>query len=82
MILQKDGIQLPEDRISLDGGNMTIDNINEEDRGVYICTARNDATSVTVESELMIENVPPRAPYNLSAVATRNSIHVNWVPGK
>lgn len=81
-ISQKDGLELPEGRHSFDGGNMTIDDVTEEDRGVYVCTARNDAASVDVETELMIENVPPRAPYNLTAVATHETIHVSWVPGR
>lgn len=78
---RKDGLELPEGRYSLDGGNMTIDDVTEDDRGVYVCTARNDAASVSVEAELMIENVPPRAPYNLSGVPSHESIHISWVPG-
>ncbi|KAL1462993.1 hypothetical protein WDU94_014786 [Cyamophila willieti] len=29
----------------------------------------------------MIENTAPRAPYNLTAQATKNSISVKWIPG-
>ncbi|GBP41425.1 Protein borderless [Eumeta japonica] len=78
---RKDGLPLPEDRYSLDGGNLTFNSVTEEDRGVYVCTAHNDAASTTAMAELMIENVPPRAPYNLTAVASTDSIHVKWVPG-
>ncbi|CAH2075807.1 unnamed protein product, partial [Iphiclides podalirius] len=78
---RKDGSELPIGRYSLDGGNLTISDIAEEDRGVYVCTATNEADDVSAEAELLIENVPPRAPYNLSAIPTADSIHVSWVPG-
>lgn len=68
-------------RHSLDNGNLTINDIAEEDRGVYVCTASNDADEVSAEAELLIENVPPRAPYNLTALPSLDSIHVSWVPG-
>ncbi|CAK1601459.1 unnamed protein product [Parnassius mnemosyne] len=78
---RKDGSELPVGRHSLDDGNLTIIDIEEEDRGVYVCTATNEADEVSVETELLIENVPPRAPYNLTALPSVDSIHVSWVPG-
>ncbi|KAJ2942516.1 hypothetical protein O0L34_g1980 [Tuta absoluta] len=78
---RKDGSDLPVGRHSLDGGNLTIADISEEDRGVYVCTASNAASSASVETELLIENVPPRAPYNLTARATDTTIHLSWIPG-
>ncbi|XP_072938896.1 protein borderless isoform X2 [Epargyreus clarus] len=78
---KKDGTELPEGRYALEGGNLTITDVAEEDRGVYVCTITNEADTVTVETELLIENVPPRAPYNLTAVPSRDSIHLSWVPG-
>lgn len=65
----------------MDGGNLTISEVAEEDRGVYVCTASNAAAAVAMEAELLVENVPPRAPYNLSARAAPRSIHLSWVPG-
>ncbi|CAG4961810.1 unnamed protein product [Parnassius apollo] len=81
LLLQKDGSELPVGRHSLDDGNLTIIDIEEEDRGVYVCTATNEADEVSVETELLIENVPPRAPYNLTALPSVDAIHVSWVPG-
>ncbi|KAI5633249.1 immunoglobulin domain-containing protein [Phthorimaea operculella] len=78
---RKDGADLPVGRHSLDGGNLTIADISEEDRGVYVCTASNAASAASVETELLIENVPPRAPYNLTARATDTTIHLSWIPG-
>ncbi|CAH2107882.1 unnamed protein product [Euphydryas editha] len=78
---KKDGSELPEGRYSLMEGNLTITNVQEDDRGVYLCTVSNEADEVTVETELLIENVPPRAPYNLTALASFDSIHLSWVPG-
>lgn len=80
--LQKDGGELPAGRHSLDGGNLTIADIAEEDRGVYVCTVANEAASVSVDTELLIENVPPRAPYNLTAVVGGDSVHLSWLPGR
>ncbi|XP_038215044.1 protein borderless-like [Zerene cesonia] len=78
---RKDGGSLPEGRYSVDDGNLTISEISEDDRGVYVCTVSNEADVLAVESELLIENVPPRAPYNLTALAAHDSIHLSWVPG-
>ncbi|KAM3959595.1 borderless [Aphomia sociella] len=78
---RKDGTELPVERHSLADGNLTISSVAEEDRGVYICTVSNEAAAVAVEAELLVENVPPRAPYNLTAKPTHHSIHLSWVPG-
>ncbi|XP_052754731.1 LOW QUALITY PROTEIN: protein borderless [Galleria mellonella] len=78
---RKDGGELPEGRHSLADGNLTISSVSEEDRGVYICTISNEAAAVAVEAELLVENVPPRAPYNLTARPSHHSIHLSWVPG-
>lgn len=78
---QKDGNPLARDRTIVNGGNLTIVNIHEEDRGFYQCVASNEAATISSETELMIENTAPRAPYNLTAQATKNSISVKWIPG-
>ncbi|XP_032515574.2 protein borderless isoform X1 [Danaus plexippus] len=79
--IKKDGTPLPEGRYSLSEGNLTITQVSEEDRGVYVCSLSNEADELAVETELLLENVPPRAPYNLTAKSTANSIHLSWVPG-
>lgn len=61
---------------------MTITNIQEDDRGVYRCTATNEAATISTDTEVIVENVPPRAPYNLTAEATSNSVNLKWVAGR
>ncbi|CAH0714045.1 unnamed protein product, partial [Brenthis ino] len=78
---KKDGSELPKGRYSLIDGNLTISEVSEDDRGVYVCAVSNAADELAVETELLIENVPPRAPYNLTALASYDSIHLSWVPG-
>lgn len=50
-------------------------------RGIYQCVASNEAATITVDSELLIENVAPRPPYNLTANSTDTSITLHWEPG-
>lgn len=57
---------------------MTIINIQAEDRGTYLCSATNEAATITAEAELLVENMPPNAPYNLTAVASMTSVHLSW----
>ncbi|CAB3224104.1 unnamed protein product [Arctia plantaginis] len=78
---RKDGGELPAGRHMLNDGNLTIIEVSEEDRGVYVCTVSNEAASVDVETELLVENMPPRAPYNLSVRPSVDSLHLSWVPG-
>jgi len=80
--LQKDGTPLPADRFSLSGGNLTITGLVEGDRGIYECSATNEAATITAEAELMIENIAPRAPYNLTANSTETCITIRWQPGE
>ncbi|CAG9113586.1 unnamed protein product [Plutella xylostella] len=79
--VRKDGSELAPGRYYLDGGNLTISDVVVEDRGIYVCELRNEASTLRAEAELLIENVPPRAPYNLSALPAVDSIHLTWVPG-
>ncbi|ALC38084.1 CG16857, partial [Drosophila busckii] len=78
---RKDGQALPVDRISFSGGNLTITNLVESDRGMFECSATNEAATITAESELMIENIAPRPPYNLTANSTETCITIRWQPG-
>lgn len=80
--LQKDGQPLPAGRFSLSGGNLTISGLMESDRGMYECSATNEAATITAEAELMIENIAPRPPHNLTANSTETCITIRWQPGK
>lgn len=80
-MFQKDGNPLPSGRTTVFGGNLTLENIQDDDRGIYQCVAFNEAATISTESELMVENVAPRAPYNVSAETTRDSVTVRWKSG-
>lgn len=80
--MQKDGQALPADRLSFSGGNLTITNLIETDRGMYECSATNEAATITTEAELMIENISPRPPFNLTANSTETCITIRWQPGE
>lgn len=79
---KKDGTPLPFARVTFEGTNITIEKINETDRGIYQCTATNEAATITADTEITIENVAPRPPYNLSANSTDSAIMLHWEPGK
>ena len=78
---QKDGLALPEERAVIKDGTLTIANLIETDRGMYECVATNEAATITTETELMIENLSPRPPYNLTANSTETTITIRWQPG-
>lgn len=78
---KKDGTPLPFSRVTLEGPNITIERVNETDRGIYQCVATNEAATITADTEIMIENVAPRPPYNLSANSTDIAITLRWEPG-
>lgn len=78
---KKDGSPLPPNRSYLTGGNLTIASIEESDRGLYQCVASNEAATITADVEVLIENSPARAPYNLSATSAMTSISLRWIPG-
>lgn len=73
---------LPADRAIVEDGNLTLTGLTEQDRGIYECVATNEAATITAETELMIENIAPRPPYNLTANSTETSITIRWQPGK
>ncbi|CAL7934633.1 unnamed protein product [Xylocopa violacea] len=82
IVWYKDGSPVPPgNRTLIIGGNLTIDRIQEQDRGLYQCAASNEAATVVTDTELMVLNVPPRAPYNLSANSSNNAVTLTWVPG-
>lgn len=55
--------------------------VASSDRGVYSCSASNDAATVAADTELLVENVPPRAPRNLLAAPAATAVHVSWQSG-
>lgn len=63
-------------------GNLTITDVQTEDKGIYQCSATNRAATITVETELLVENVPSSAPYNLTAVSSETSVHLTWTIGR
>ncbi|CAD6233973.1 GSCOCG00007436001-RA-CDS [Cotesia congregata] len=73
----KDGSPLSQERAILNGGNLTIERIQEQDRGLYQCAASNEAATVVADAELMVLN----APYNLNANTSKDSVTLTWVPG-
>lgn len=74
---------MPVGRYITIGGNLTLMSIVESDRGIFECSATNEAATVTADTELMIENVAPRPPSNLTATnVTEHSITIRWQPGK
>ncbi|XP_073948986.1 protein turtle-like [Choristoneura fumiferana] len=79
---RKDGAPLPADRFVPEEGKLSISAVAEEDRGVLVCTVSNEAADVSAETELLIENLPPRAPHSLTARATAHALHVAWEPGR
>lgn len=81
IVWYKDGSPLSLERTIQIGGNLTIERIQEHDRGLYQCAASNEAATVVADTELMVLNVPPRAPYNLSANSSKNAVTLTWVPG-
>ncbi|XP_070150036.1 protein borderless isoform X3 [Polyergus mexicanus] len=81
IVWYKDGMPLSPERSIITGGNLTIERIQEHDRGLYQCAASNEAATVVADAELMVLNVPPRAPYNLSANSSKNAVTLTWVPG-
>lgn len=76
--VRKDGRLLPDGRHTLDSGNLTITDVHEEDRGSYVCTLSNEAATLSAETELVVENVAPRAPHDLRARAESGAVHVTW----
>lgn len=79
--VKKDGSMLPHGRYQINGGNLTLEEIIESDRGIYACQAVNEAATISADAEIMIENVSPRAPYNLTGNSSDTAITLRWAPG-
>lgn len=75
---RKDGVPLPFNRYTVEGGNLTIENITADDRGVYTCSAINEAARIEADAELMVETFSPKAPSNLTANSSKDSVTIRW----
>lgn len=49
---------------------------------MYQCSATNEAATITTETELVVENVPPRAPHNLTVELVDNGVMLKWKAGR
>ncbi|XP_050432656.1 protein borderless isoform X2 [Adelges cooleyi] len=52
---KENGKSLFNPRVSLHGGNLTLIDLRYEDRGIYRCVASNIAATISVETELIVE---------------------------
>lgn len=77
----KDGSPVSPNRTVMIGTNLTIEKIEPQDRGLYQCAATNEAATIVTDTELMVLNLPPRSPYNLSANSSNNAVTLTWTPG-
>lgn len=80
MWTRKDGTGLPFGRHIVTGGNLTIENIIADDRGVYTCSAVNEAAKISIDTELVIETFSPRGPSNLTANSSQDAVTLQWTP--
>ncbi|KAK9870179.1 hypothetical protein WA026_006266 [Henosepilachna vigintioctopunctata] len=79
---KKDGTSLPMGRYEIKNGKLSIFNLQEEDRGLYVCSVTNKASTITAETELLVENIPSSAPYNLTGISSSHSVYLKWWAGR
>lgn len=72
---------LQRNRVKSNGGNITIENLRRSDFGFYQCVVSNEVATIVSGTQLVIEGTQPHAPYNVSGIATENSITITWMPG-
>lgn len=72
---------LQRNRVKSSGGNITIENLRRSDFGYYQCVVSNEVATIVSATQLVIEGTQPHAPYNVSGIATENSITITWMPG-
>ncbi|CAB3362770.1 Hypothetical predicted protein [Cloeon dipterum] len=78
---RRDGQNLQRNRIKMNGGNLTIENLRRTDFGFYQCVASNEVATIVSTTQLVVEGTQPHAPYNLTANASEFSVHLTWLPG-
>ena len=79
--MQRDGQNLPRDRISLHGGNLTISNLKKSDHAYYECEVKNEILGVVSATQLLVEGTTPHPPYNITSVTKPFSVQLSWLPG-
>uniref|UniRef100_A0AAG5CW64 Protein turtle n=1 Tax=Anopheles atroparvus TaxID=41427 RepID=A0AAG5CW64_ANOAO len=78
---RRDGQPLQKNRVKINNGNITIENLRRSDFGYYQCVASNEVATIVSATQLVIEGTQPHAPYNLSGSATEFSVTLSWMPG-
>ncbi|XP_025205628.1 protein borderless-like isoform X2 [Melanaphis sacchari] len=74
-----DGKSLFSPRVTVTGGNITLTGVRSEDRGVYRCVASNIAATISVETELIVEeNLFHRKHLDLHVNSTNRNIVAYW----
>ncbi|XP_050053325.1 protein borderless isoform X1 [Aphis gossypii] len=74
-----DGKSLFYPRVTVTGGNLTLTGVRSEDRGVYRCVASNIAATISVETELIVEeNLFHRKHFDLHVNSTNKNIVAYW----
>lgn len=78
--LQADGKSLFDPRVTVTGGNLTLTGVRSADRGVYRCVASNIAATISVETELIVEEnlLFNRKHFDLHVNSTNKNIVVYW----
>ncbi|KAF0758440.1 protein borderless-like isoform X1, partial [Aphis craccivora] len=70
-----DGKSLFYPRVTVTGGNLTLTGVRSEDKGVYRCVASNIAATISVETELIVEeNLFHRKHFDLHVNSTNKNI--------
>ncbi|KAF4526583.1 hypothetical protein B566_EDAN015695 [Ephemera danica] len=78
---RRDGSPLQRNRVRLNGGNLTIENLRRTDYGYYQCVASNEVATIVSSTQLVIEGTQPHAPYNVTVNASEFAVSVQWQPG-
>ncbi|XP_025418737.1 protein borderless isoform X2 [Sipha flava] len=74
-----DGGSLFNPRVTVTGGNLTLTDVRSEDRGVYRCVASNIAATISVETELIVEeNLFHRKHFDVHVNSTDKNIVAYW----
>lgn len=77
--MQADGKSLFDPRITVTGGNITLTDVRNEDRGVYRCVASNIAATISVETELIVEgNLYLQKHFEIHVNSTNKNIVAYW----
>ncbi|KAL8605956.1 hypothetical protein ACOMHN_065697 [Nucella lapillus] len=73
-------IDFSDNRITQNGGNLSISAAAKEDHGKYECVASNTIATIVSPTELTVLNTTPHAPYNVTIVPGLFSAELSWAP--